>query len=30
LDDMVRALRIAVAVSVQRKRDVRTPGGNTH
>lgn len=30
LDDMVRALRIAVEVSVRRKRDLRLPGGTTH
>ena len=30
LDDMVRAMRIAVAVSVKRKRDLRVPGGTTH
>jgi hypothetical protein len=30
LDDMVRAIRIAVAVSVKRKRDLRVPGGTTH
>ncbi len=29
-EDMVRALRICVEVSVRRKRDVRTTGGTTH
>lgn len=30
LDDMVRALRIVVDITVRRKRDLRTVGGTTH